>query len=57
MYADDAVLSTVFYTANGRSAIQEALKQDITGGAKLTAITVEQSHRASVLRPGFETRG
>jgi ketosteroid isomerase-like protein len=45
MYGDDAVLSTVFYTANGRAAIQDALKQDMAGGAKLTAITVDQSHR------------
>jgi uncharacterized protein (TIGR02246 family) len=45
MYAEDAVFSTAGWTANGRTAIQEAVKQDIAGGGKVTAITVDQSHR------------
>jgi uncharacterized protein (TIGR02246 family) len=44
-YADDAVFSTVNWTANGRAAILEALKKDVAAGAKITAITVDQSHR------------
>lgn len=49
MYADTALYSSQAFTATGKNAIEDGMKKDMAGGAKLTSITVDQSNRDGAL--------
>ena len=45
MYSEDARLSTAMGTADGRTAIEQYLKNEMAAGAKMQNITVDKSQR------------